>query len=147
MSTEGFWPKEWLFVSNNLPTGTADPLPCWRPRKQWQEPAMTGSVTSSPPGSSPVFFFLWCRPGEALGVDIRQDIIRTCRQKLNVWSQRLTLPTAQVLALICLACEKSFVRLVGNVFARSLTPSDFWNTVSHDTALLPKFFLILLSQF
>lgn len=87
---------------------------------------MTGRVTSSPPGFSPVLLFLQCRPGESLGADIiRQDIIRTGRQKLNVWSQRFTLLTAKVLALICLAHENSFVRLTGDVFVRSLTPSDF----------------------
>lgn len=87
---------------------------------------MTGRETSSPPGSSPVFLLLLCRPAESLGVDIiRQDIIRTGRQKLNVWSQRFTLLTAKVLTLICLENEDSFVRLIGDVFVRSLTLSDF----------------------
>ena len=59
-------------MRNSLPIGTVDPnspvlRACWVPRKQWLEPAMTGSGTSSPSGSSPVFLLLQCRLGEALG--------------------------------------------------------------------------------
>lgn len=112
---------------------------------QEAEPALTGSGTSPPPGSSAVFLLLQCRPGESLGVDIiRQDIIRTCRQKLNVWSQRFTLLTEKVLALICLAHKNSFLRLIGDVFARSDSLRLLKYSIT-DTALRLKFFLILLS--